>query len=190
MLANVHINCQLSISNYQLQQMHLEINLKTIAEKSISDVVENERFVAYLKQLNATEIDDAVYELNHTISPQIDCTECGNCCKTLMINVEEPEANFAANSLGISRNVFDEMYIEKGSSGRMVISKIPCHFLNDNKCTIYLSRFAGCREFPALHLPHIQKRLFTIFMHYGRCPIIFNVMEALKKQVKFCVETV
>jgi len=189
MLANVHINCQLSISNYQLPQMNLETNLNTIAEKSITDVIENEKFITHLKQLNANEIDDAVYELDHKISPQIDCTQCGNCCKTLMINVETPEANLAAKSLGISRAIFDENYIEKSISGKMVISKIPCHFLEDNKCTIYLSRFAGCREFPALHLPHIQKRLFTIFMHYGRCPIIFNVMEGLKKQVGFGVET-
>jgi Fe-S-cluster containining protein len=159
--------------------------LTNISNKSITDVLENKAFVEYLQQLNASEIDDAVYELDLKISPQIDCTQCGNCCKTLMINVEEQEADIAAQSLNISRKTFDENYIEKSLGGKMVISKIACHFLVDNKCNIYLSRFAGCKEFPALHLPHIQKRLFTIFMHYGRCPIIFNVMEQLKNVVGF-----
>ena len=165
--------------------MQLETNLQTIAQKSITDVLLNERFVNHLKQLNEVEIDDAVFELDLLISPQIDCTKCGNCCKTLMINVEAPESKIAAQHLQISNAEFEDAYIEKSLGGKMVISKIPCHFLSDNKCSIYLSRFAGCREFPAMHLPHIQKRLFTIFMHYGRCPIIFNVMEHLKTKVNF-----
>jgi hypothetical protein len=62
---------------------------------------------------------------------------------------------------------------------------MPCHFLNNNKCTVYDYRFAGCREFPALHLPNFTKRLFTTFMHYDRCPIIYNVVEGLKKETGF-----
>jgi len=168
--------------------MIIERKIDTIAYKSITDIAANNAFVKHLQQLNAAEIDEAVYELELKISPQIDCTKCGNCCKTLMINVEEREATIAAQHLEISRIEFDKKYIEKSLGGKMVISKIPCHFLEDNKCSIYLSRFAGCKEFPALHLPQIQKRLFTIFMHYGRCPIIFNVMEQLKEKVGFLFE--
>ena len=163
--------------------MNIETNLEVIAAKSDENIVENDNFIAHLKQLNTQEIDVAVFELNKIIEPQIDCTTCGNCCKTLLINVEENEANNAAKHLSISREKFDEQFIEKSLSGKMLISKVPCHFLTENKCTIYESRFAGCKEFPALHLPQIQKRLFTVFMHYDRCPIIFNVMEALKIKV-------
>ena len=168
-----------------MQHQFIETNLEEIAIKSIARAQENIDFVEHLQQLNIDELDDTVYELDSLISPQIDCTLCGNCCKTLMINVEAPEADIAARHLGISRVVFDEAYIEKSMGGKMLVNKIPCHFLQDNKCTIYLSRFAGCKEFPALHLPRIKNRLFTIFMHYGRCPIIYNVMEELKKQVRF-----
>lgn len=163
----------------------LEINLNNIAAKSVEKEKENIVFAAYLQQLNTKKIDATVFELEQRISPKISCTTCGNCCNTLMINVEEDEANQAATYLEISREKFDENYIEKSLGGKMLISKIPCHFLENNKCSIYPSRFAGCREFPALHLPQIQKRLFTIFMHYGRCPIIFNVMEGLKIEVGF-----
>jgi Fe-S-cluster containining protein len=165
--------------------MNIETSLEFIATKAIENTVENDNFIAHLKQLNAQEIDTAVFELNNIIEPQIDCTICGNCCKTLMINVEEDEANNAAKHLSISREKFDEQFIEKSLSGKMLISKMPCHFLAENKCTIYESRFAGCKEFPALHLPQIQKRLFTVFMHYNRCPIIYNVVEQLKVRVGF-----
>ena len=63
------------------------------------------------------------------------------------------------------------------------MNKIPCHFLHENKCTVYEARPTECREFPGLHKPGFIKRSFATFMHYGRCPIIFNVIEALKKEL-------
>ena len=97
----------------------------------------------------------------------------------------EEEADRVAARLQLDRKNFDEQYLEKGGYGLMVINTIPCHFLADNKCTVYEDRFAGCREFPALHLPYFTKRLFTVMMHYNRCPIIFNVVEELKAETGF-----
>lgn len=163
----------------------VETNLCAIATKAIDNSKGNDEFITHLQTLNSNEIDIAVFKLEQLITPQIDCTKCGNCCKSLMINVEEIEAVNVANFLKLERKEFDKKFIEKSENGKMVINKIPCHFLEDNKCTIYQNRFAGCKEFPALHLPHFQKRLFTVFMHYARCPIIFNVMEELKDVVGF-----
>lgn len=103
-----------------------------------------------------------------------------------MINVSEPEADNLSKKLNKTRKEFDNQYIEKGSNGMMLINTIPCHFLQeDNACSVYEDRFEGCREFPALHLPHFSKRLFSTFMHYPRCPIIFNVVEELKLKTGF-----
>ncbi len=148
-------------------------------------MVENDQFQFYLRQVDSQEIDKAVFQLAEIISPKINCTDCGNCCKSLMVNIDEAEANHLAQHLGKSRDDFDEAYISKGESGRMVINSIPCHFLEDNSCSVYEHRFAGCREFPALHVPDFNKRLFTTYMHYDRCPIIFNVMENLKLNLQF-----
>ncbi len=102
-----------------------------------------------------------------------------------MINISETEANAVSDHLQTTRIEFDDQYVEKGSSGMMIMNKMPCHFLNENKCRIYEHRFSGCKEFPALHLPNFTERLFTTFMHYERCPIIFNVVEELKKELSF-----
>ena len=144
--------------------------------------MEQADFIAFLKQQDPQEVDKLVFELNEEIAPGIDCTSCGNCCKSLMINVTADEAKSVADHLAISAEKFEEKFLEKGSS-LMVVNTIPCYFLADNKCTIYEHRFAGCREFPALHLPGITKRLFTIFMHYDRCPIISNVMDAVEERL-------
>jgi len=165
--------------------MQLQTSLSIIQQLASEKQEENNAFVSFLKQQDAATIDEEVYALNQTIEPKIDCTSCGNCCKSLMINVREEEADRVASRLNLNRQQFDETYLEKGSSDLMVINTIPCHFLAENKCSIYEDRFAGCREFPALHLPHFKNRLFTVMMHYDRCPIIFNVMEELKLKTGF-----
>ncbi|MCZ2223240.1 MAG: YkgJ family cysteine cluster protein [Chitinophagales bacterium] len=163
----------------------LQVNLSEIVAFAEKHTEENIAFIQFLKQLNTETLDAIVHTLNEQIAPKIDCTICGNCCKSLMINVTENEANTLAKHLNQSREEFDDLYIEKGNSGTMIINKIPCHFLQDNKCTVYEYRFEGCKEFSAMHLPHFQQRLFTVFMHYNRCPIIFNIVEKLKAATGF-----
>ena len=160
-------------------------HLDQIARIAAKKEAENETFKQFLTTGNVEEIDAMVKLLNEKIETDIDCTQCGNCCKTLMINVSEERANALANHLMTSRESFDEKYLEKGSNGTMLVNTIPCHFLQENKCTVYEHRFDGCREFPGLHLPRFTKRLFTVFMHYDRCPIVFNVVEELKYSLGF-----
>lgn len=165
--------------------MKLICDLEVIALAAGNKQAENDRFTDYLKASDSTEIDLAVASLNEEVSARIDCTQCGNCCRSLMINVNEAEAEEVAKHLALSRESFDSSFLEKGANGMMLINRIPCHFLDNNKCSIYEHRFAGCREFPGLHLPAVKKRLFSLFMHYGRCPIIFNVIESLKISTGF-----
>jgi uncharacterized protein len=170
---------------YQNYHLQLQTSLPHIQQAAIEKQQENDVFMEQLKEMNAEEVDAAVQQLNQLIEPQIDCTQCGNCCKSLMVNITAAEADKAAHHLHISREQFDETYVEKGSHELMIMNKMPCAFLSQNKCTVYEVRFAGCREFPALHLPDFNKRLFTVMMHYDRCPIIYNVVEQLKIKTGF-----
>ncbi|HEX4957826.1 MAG TPA: YkgJ family cysteine cluster protein, partial [Lacibacter sp.] len=134
--------------------MQLQTSLAAIAATAQDNEAENLQFMNELKQMDVEEVDAAVQKLNQTIEPQIDCTQCGNCCKTLMVNITDEEADRASAHLQMTRQDFDEAYVEKGSHELMIINAIPCHFLKGTSCSIYEHRFAGCREFPALHLPH------------------------------------
>ncbi len=102
-----------------------------------------------------------------------------------MVNINNQEADNLAAHLGQNREEFDQKYLEKGESGRMVLNAIPCHFLVGKSCSVYEHRFEGCKEFPAFHVKDFNKRLFTTYMHYDRCPIIFNVLETLKKDLEW-----
>ena len=161
------------------------VDLAFIKSKANELQDENDRFQAFLREMDSVQLDKLVYTLSEAVSPKISCTNCGNCCKSLMVNIDEDEATRLSAHLGKTRAEFDEVYISKGESGRMVINAIPCHFLVENSCSVYEYRFAGCREFPAFHVPDFNKRLFTTYMHYDRCPIIFNVLETLKDEIGF-----
>lgn len=102
-----------------------------------------------------------------------------------MINVIPAEAETVSAHLKISTGEFKEKYIEESLQGQLIMSAIPCHFLNEKICTVYEHRFSECREFPHLHRENFKDRLFGTLIHYAMCPIIFNVIEELKWRTGF-----
>ena len=146
---------------------------------------ENDSFLDHLRQYPAAQLDGLVHRLNETVSSEIDCTQCGQCCRSLMINVKPDEIPPLAGTLGLDLADFTSQYLEQSQQGAFIVNRQPCYFLSDNKCSVYEQRFQSCRDFPHLHQPEVKRRLFAIFMSYGRCPIIFNVMEALKLELNF-----
>lgn len=146
---------------------------------------ENDDFAAFVKGNPDDDLDELVHRINDAVSAQIDCTACGNCCQSLMINVTTEESEKLADFLQLSVEATKAKYIEESLQGRMIINTIPCHFLTDKRCTIYPERFTECRDFPHLHKPGFSKRLFNTLSYYGMCPIIFNVVEAVKISTGF-----
>ncbi len=155
-------------------------NLEEIAAYSLLKQNENDNFVDYLKSCNSLEVDEAVLKINEVVEPQIDCTACGNCCKTLMINVSTSETKKLATFLNKPIEEVKHTYLEEGLQQSFIMKSFPCAFLTGTKCSIYENRFEGCKEFPNLKKKDFTNRLFTTMMHYNRCPIIFNVVERLK----------
>jgi hypothetical protein len=169
--------------------LHLETNLAHLTQAELDKQEENFLFAEMLRRRDGDEIDALVHTLNDEIAPQIDCTACGNCCRTLMINITQQEVEELADYLNMHTDEAKEKYVETSLHGdMMIINTIPCHFLKESSCSIYEHRFAECRDFPGLHRNGFVERLFATFMHYGRCPIIYNVVEQLKLETGFVPE--
>ncbi|KYP13274.1 YkgJ family cysteine cluster protein [Flavihumibacter sp. CACIAM 22H1] len=171
-----------------MNKLTYPIDLGFIAEESERLVAENEQFRSYLRSLDQ-DLDTTVQALNQRISSAVDCTACGNCCRSLLINVSQEEAVALADRTGLSLAELKQSHLEESLGGQLIINTIPCHFLEQNKCTIYENRFAECREFPHLHKDGFRDRLFGILMHYGRCPIVYYVVEELKGITDFRTNT-
>lgn len=162
-----------------------ETDLSILAKEALIKEEENSRFRDYLSGKDQNSLDELVFILNERVSAAIDCTLCGACCRSLMINVTGAEVKELSRTLGMLPGDFKAKYIEESAQGHFIINQIPCHFLAGGKCSIYANRFTECREFPHLHKPHFKNRLFGTLMHYGRCPIIYNVIEELKKKLNW-----
>ncbi len=160
-------------------------DLPTIRRLSEERGIENDAFRNHLQRMEGDILDDMVKELNTEIAPLIDCTACGACCRSLMINVTSPEIEIVAEHLNMPGEQFKREFVETSEQGQMIINTIPCHFLAENKCTVYEKRFNECREFPHLHKGNMKTRMFGLLIHYGMCPIIFNVLEVLKLRTGF-----
>ncbi|GAA0551393.1 YkgJ family cysteine cluster protein [Chitinophaga japonensis] len=166
--------------------MDIITQLDVIALEAQEKEAENQAFRTFLRSQEPAGIDRLVQDLDAAITPQIDCTRCGNCCRSLMVNITPEEVTRLAAYLNRPEADVMEQYVETGANNsHMVMNAIPCHFLTNNCCSIYEQRFAECREFPGLHQPGFTDRLFAMLMHYGRCPIIYNVLEAMKKRLAF-----
>jgi uncharacterized protein len=160
-------------------------DLSFIAAEALLKEEENDHFLRSLRNQDDQTLDVIAHQLNDVVSTAIDCTKCGNCCKSLVINVTKEEVGMLAEHLHMLVEATKEKYIEESMQGNCFINTIPCHFLTDNKCTIYETRFTECRDFPHLHKPGFKARLSGTLMHYGRCPIIYNVVEEMKLHLGF-----
>ena len=162
-----------------------QTDLHIIAAHATQREGENDDFHVWLKDKDGSTIDEIAHKLNGVISAAIDCTQCGNCCKNLVINVEPEDIDRTANGLNLPAEQFLDKYIETSAAGKYFVNTIPCHFFADKKCTIYEYRFTDCREFPHLHKDGFKERLLGTMMHYGKCPIIYNVVEEMKRELGF-----
>lgn len=169
----------------QLKLIDIIIDRTFIAQQAEKNLDENDAFRSYLQKIDGDVLDAKVHAINEHITPQIDCTLCGACCRQLMINVTPEEKVKVAKHLQITPETFKEKYLEESMQGKLIMGSIPCHFLADSKCTVYENRFAECRAFPHLHEDNFKGRLFGTLVHYAMCPIIYNVVETLKVEVGF-----
>jgi uncharacterized protein len=168
--------------------MHLETNLQVIADMAEKREDENYKFRTYLKG-SSKNIDAIVHKLNNHISTKIDCTTCGNCCKSYMISVTQADAEKLASHLQIPAKQFIASKLSvserEDTENEMIFSDRPCSYLTDNKCTVYSARPATCAEFPHLHKDEFVSRLYSVISNYGVCPIVYNVYEELKLELNW-----
>ena len=162
------------------------INLPFIASQAIKNEQENIAFRQFLKCQNGDIVDEVLAPIAQKYTTQINCTQCGNCCKNIMITADITEVTTIANKLQIPLSQCKTQYFEASSqSDTLMINAVPCHFLTNNTCSIYTSRPSACASFPHLHLSGFTRRLFSMLSGYGICPQIYHSIEALKQHFSF-----
>ncbi|MBL7683549.1 MAG: YkgJ family cysteine cluster protein [Flavipsychrobacter sp.] len=162
-----------------------ETNLQAIAAIASEKEEENDHFLRSLRHYDGAVLDEMANRVFQDVNAVVDCTACGNCCKTLIVNITPPEIERLSVFMNMTEEALREKYIEESLAGNCFINSVPCHFLSGTSCSIYPERFTECRDFPHLHKPGFRERFLGTLLHYGSCPIIYNTVEVMKKELKF-----
>ena len=164
------------------------VQIRTQAEKKED---ENYQFRLFLKgkcNLEPEEIDDSVFTATRRLWAGIDCTKCSNCCREVHPTFSDAEVDRLAHRLAMARQQFIETYLKHSGSGDdnpWTTRTTPCPFLKDNLCGVYEDRPADCSGYPYLYEPEFASRVLGMVERTFTCPIVYEVMEDLKKSVGF-----
>jgi uncharacterized protein len=156
--------------------------IKKIAAKKED---ENWAYRAYLKSLSVPteEIDAIVHHILAEVTAQIDCIQCGNCCKKIRPTLDDEDIIIFAVGLKMSVDEFRNQYlsVDEDAPSVIIFNDLPCPFLVNLRCGNYPNRPKECQSYPHLHKPEFTSRSISVLMNYEICPIVFNVFEQLKK---------
>ena len=168
----------------QMFNRPLETNLEKIEQLASIREDENYRFRSFLKSKERESIDKIVHRLHDIITQKIDCSLCGNCCVKLSPELTPKEIEELARLENITPESYMENYCEI-NLGDMLLNTLPCRYYKDKKCSLNQNRPEKCKTFPYTRKKGFISRLLGMINFYGVCPIVFNIMEILKDELRF-----
>jgi len=171
-------------------------NVRLLADQADDENFEFRRFLKWQDALSDEELDELVWETTRRIWAGFDCTTCGNCCRELIPTVTAEEVERLAIRLGVSVEAFHERYVERVATPdeddvdpdgpvQWRLRGRPCPFLKGNRCTVHEDRPTQCRKYPYLYEPNFSRRLIAMLERTYTCPVVYQVVEALKRELPF-----
>ncbi len=132
---------------------------------------------------NDERLMSVVRRLADEITPQIDCTQCANCCRTLALRLELGDLARLAQGLRMSVAEVQKTYLRPSEQGGWELPA-PCPLLEGNLCRVYEHRPRECRDYPHLHADFREHSISRI-EGASVCPIVFNVVEQMKRELRW-----
>lgn len=128
------------------------------------------------------KMDREILQLHEEAMDEIDCMECGNCCRSLGPMILPKDIDLLSKSFRMKPADFIGRYLKTDEDGDRVFRSMPCPFLGeDNYCAVYENRPKACREYPHTD----RKKFYQIYAlsmkNAATCPIVFRVLERLKE---------
>ncbi len=159
--------------------------LKMLPKKAKETEKETKKYFAKLKKKPPKNLDVIMQDLHETAFSKIDCLACANCCKTTGPLFTDKDIVRISKHLRLKPQQFIETYLFIDEDNDYVLQQLPCPFLGqDNYCSIYDVRPKACSEFPHTNRKKFHQITTITLKNVSICPAAFQVVEAMKKQVK------
>ncbi len=134
------------------------------------------------QKLDDAKFDAYVDQVAAPIIAAIDCTQCGNCCRSLDVYLVESDAQRLADGLMIPLETIETRYVDHEAAAAVeewgMFRQRPCAFLKGKLCSVYEYRPDSCRIYPVF-TPDFRWSLEDTMEGASLCPIIYNVLGSL-----------
>ena len=156
------------------------IDVKDIEEKKID---ENYKFRRYLKvYADEKTLDKQFKNLHNKYFKDFDCAKCRNCCKELGISMTEYELKKICKEYNYD---IDELKNKALTENYGEYIARPCPFLKGSKCNLDKFKPQSCIDYPYTDKPERLFSLLTIVSNSKVCPVVYQILEDLKKEYNF-----
>jgi len=172
-----------------LQFIEMAKKIKTVNLKTFKRQVGQKRkvlttFLRGIHNRKVSRLNQRVKELDQQAFQEIDCLDCGNCCKQMTPTYTKKDIKRISSHFKMTEKEYFDKYLYKDESGDIMHQSTPCYFLQrDNKCSIYEIRPDDCRGFPHLHKSDFKNASTINIQNIDYCPITFKVVSALYDQI-------
>ncbi|MEM7036952.1 MAG: YkgJ family cysteine cluster protein [Bacteroidota bacterium] len=160
-------------------------DLEYIGRQGVIFKDDNLRFRGWLNTQSPNMIDTMVMGLHHVVTRDIDCTQCGNCCKAGGPAVTKKEIRRLAKHESMSAEAYEAANVSRDRNGTCHLKQTPCKYFLGGYCAVYTKRPDECRKFPHTDLRDFTTRLYGMIDRYSWCPIVYNIMERLKDETGY-----
>jgi len=142
--------------------------------------------VELYEDISDNEIDRIVEDVAAPIRAGIDCTECGNCCRSLQVHVTPSDVELLAIGTGSTITEVHERYLTDEGCAEIEewrrFKHQPCSFLNGNMCSVYEHRPETCRAYPEMT---DFRWLWETYVEGAKvCPPIYNTLVGMVERVE------
>ena len=102
------------------------------------------------RESDPKELDETAIKNHQKVSSEINCLDCGNCCRTSVTDFSKSDIKRIAKHLEMTPKAFIKKYLIEDIDGTYVTITSPCPFLdlNTNACSIYDIRPSVCISYP------------------------------------------
>jgi Fe-S-cluster containining protein len=141
------------------------------------------KFFKNIKKRRFNELDQHIQALHEEVFDEIDCLECGNCCRSLGPRITDRDIERLAGTLHIKEQELITKYLRIDEDGDYVFQSMPCPFLGtDNFCSVYKSRPKACREYPHTDRKKFMQIHALTIKNAETCPAVYRILEQLKEE--------
>ncbi len=140
--------------------------------------------LAHLSKFNKNGFDRIVRGYHEAVFKNIDCLQCGNCCRLIGPRLRDKDYKVLAKEDCLTpKNYMMDYLKDDGDSGFYLFRELPCPYINeDNRCSVYEKRPLSCEEFPYTDGHNIQKHLVRLGHSAMVCPAAALIAERVIKE--------